>query len=249
MRKIGIVGGVAWPSTVEYYSGLCRLSGRLHRGKGLSGVISTPEIVIESLDLRKAVSYLGIDGDDTSWTRFDRYHREALARLEASGAKIALMASNTPHHRFREITSGIGIPVINIFETAAAAGARAGGINILVLGTRQTMQSSGIRDAFADKGLRARGLRDKAMIGKTEALIAKLQAGERAGTATQLAMIVESELKGGGYGTRPIVCLACTELPLAFAGHDNEATFDADGVTYIDTPAAHINAAFAMALN
>lgn len=249
MRKIGIVGGVAWPSTVEYYSGLCRLSERLHRSQDRSGAISTPEIVIESLDLRKAVSYLGIEGDDTSWTRFDRYHREALARLEASGARIALMASNTPHHRFQEIVSGIGICVLNIFETAAAAGVRAGGTDILVLGTPQTMRSSGIRDAFADKGLCARGPRDNAVVQNMGVLIAKLQAGERAGTAKQLGMIVEGELRSGGYGAKPMVCLACTELPLAFLDHENEETFEADGVVYIDTSAAHINAAFAMALN
>jgi aspartate racemase len=88
MKKIGIVGGVAWLSTVDYYSEICRRS-----------VPSTPEMSLESLDLNKVVSYLGIDGDEESW-QFDDYHRAALQRLEASGAEFAVMASNTPHHRF-----------------------------------------------------------------------------------------------------------------------------------------------------
>lgn len=53
-----------------------------------------PEISIESLDLAKAISYLGSDNDE-SWSRFDNYHRSALQRLEASGVDFALIASNT----------------------------------------------------------------------------------------------------------------------------------------------------------
>jgi aspartate racemase len=72
-----------------------------------------PEIGIESLDLAKAVAYLGSDDDEDSWTQFDDYHRAALRRLEASGAEVALVASNTPHHRFDALVRGIQIPVIS----------------------------------------------------------------------------------------------------------------------------------------
>ena len=101
MKKIGIVGGVGWPSTVDYYSLICRRSERWHL---------TPEMSIESLDLNKAVSYLGVDGDEESWVRFDDYHRAALRRLGSSGAEFALMASNSPHRRFASIVRGMGIP-------------------------------------------------------------------------------------------------------------------------------------------
>ncbi|HEV7180730.1 MAG TPA: hypothetical protein VGN11_12730, partial [Candidatus Baltobacteraceae bacterium] len=60
MKKIGIVGGLAWPSTVEYYSELCRRAKRCDASGGL-------EINIESLDLAKSVSYFGVDGDEVSW--------------------------------------------------------------------------------------------------------------------------------------------------------------------------------------
>jgi aspartate racemase len=100
MKKIGIVGGVAWLSTVDYYAEICRRSERWNVERGSPGVPSTPEMSIESLDLNKAVSYLGVDGDEESWSQFDDYHRAALRRLEASGVEFALMASNTPHDRF-----------------------------------------------------------------------------------------------------------------------------------------------------
>ena len=88
MRKIGIVGGVAWLFTVDYYSGICRRSEQWHLAKNLQGVPSTPEMSIESLDLNKAVSYLGIDDIEDSWSQFDEYHRAALRHLEASGADL-----------------------------------------------------------------------------------------------------------------------------------------------------------------
>ncbi|MGH2347110.1 MAG: aspartate/glutamate racemase family protein, partial [Chloroflexota bacterium] len=70
MKKIGIVGGVGWPSTVEYYTGICRQSERRHVTERLPGVPSIPEIYIESLDISKAVAYIGTDDDEASWDQF-----------------------------------------------------------------------------------------------------------------------------------------------------------------------------------
>jgi hypothetical protein len=84
----------------------------MHLARNLRGPPSYPEMKIESLDLNKAVSYLDVGGDEASWVQFDGYHRAALHRLEASGVDFALIASNTPHHRFASIVRGIGIPVL-----------------------------------------------------------------------------------------------------------------------------------------
>jgi len=118
-KKIGILGGTGWPATVHYYSGLCRCSEALEIASDSSRLPTTPEMCIESLDLRHAVSLIGIDGDESSWRRFDDYHRTALKRLETSGADFVVMASNTPHHRYSTIVSGIDVPVLNLFEAVA----------------------------------------------------------------------------------------------------------------------------------
>jgi aspartate/glutamate racemase len=57
MKKIGIVGGVAWLSTVEYYSEFCRRSEERWLRSGRPGPPATPEMSIESLDLNRAVSW------------------------------------------------------------------------------------------------------------------------------------------------------------------------------------------------
>ena len=120
MKKIGIVGGVAWRSTVEYYADICRRAEEMHLAQRRPGPPASPEMVIESLDLNTAFAAIGNDEDESSWSRFDEYHRAALLRLERSGAEMALIASNTPHHRFREITRGVRIPVVSILAATAA---------------------------------------------------------------------------------------------------------------------------------
>lgn len=149
MKKIGIVGGIAWPSTAEYYTEICRRSERLHASRNLPGVAPMPEMCIESLDLGKAVASLGVDGDEASWSAFDAYHRDALLRLQASGARFAVIASNTPHHRYAAITRGIGIPVVNLFDEVARKCATVGASQVLILGTAVTMRSTTLREAFA----------------------------------------------------------------------------------------------------
>jgi aspartate racemase len=248
MKKIGIVGGVAWLSTVEYYSEICRRSERWHLAKNPHGVPSTPEMSIESLDVNRAVSYFGNDGDEESWSRFDGYHRAALQRLEASGADFALMASNSPHHRFESIVRGIGIPVISILEAIAKESVRIRASEVLILGTELTMRSIRFREEFAKHGIEAAGPHDDATRAVAAGLIAELQLGKHEGTAERLARIAKTAFEQQ-FRTRPVVCLACTELPSAFPEQKTLPTFERDGVLYINSTAAHINTAFDFAVD
>jgi aspartate racemase len=207
-----------------------------------------PEMSIESLDLNKAVSYFGIDDDEASWSQFDDYHRAALMRLEASGVDFALMASNTPHHRFASIVRGIGIPVISILDAVAKESARIGASQVLILGTALTMRSARFRERFAEYGVEAAGPDEKAMREMTVELITELQLGKLEGAAERLARIARLSFERQFGTQKPVVCLACTELPLAFQEQKMLATFEYDGVLFINTTAGHINAAFDFAV-
>jgi aspartate racemase len=247
MKKIGIVGGVAWLSTVDYYSEICRRSERWHLARNPRAKPTTPEMSIESLDVNKAISYFGTDDAEESWLQFDDYHRLALKRLEASGAEFAIMASNSPHHRFAAIVRGIGIPVINIIDEAAKEAARIGAGEVLILGTALTMRSTMFREGFAKYGISAASPRDGEVRAKTVELIAELQLGMMEGAAERLGKIARISFEQQ-FTAQPAVCLACTELPLAFQEQKLLATFEYDGIVYINTTAAHINAAFDFAV-
>ncbi len=232
MKKIGIVGGIAWPSTVEYYAGLCRLSEQ----QG-----DTPEMVIESLDHERAVAYVGDDAQPDSWLRFDAYHRDALKRLEAAGAGFALIASNTSHHRLPEIVSGLGIPVLSIVDAAAEECARLGAKEVLILGTATTMRSGRFRAAFAARGIAAAGPEDSEVRAACVQLSHELQhRGEVPGAAARLGEMARAS-RGG---QAPLVCLACTELPLAFPEQKTLMLLESGGLRYMNTTAVHIRAAF-----
>lgn len=246
MKKIGIVGGLGWLATVDYYAEICRRSERLGSATRRDGPRPTPEMCIESLDLTKAAAFIGIDGDDASWSRFDDYHRAALRRLEQSGADVALIASNTPHHRFDAIVRGIRIPIINIFEAAAEECARLGARRVLILGTAVTMSSPEIRKRFADRGIEAAGPLNESARRSTARLIVELQSGSIKGAGERIGRLARSVFTRQ-FSASPMVCLACTELPLAFPKQKTLESFSAGGVTYINNSAVHVAAALAFA--
>lgn len=242
MKKIGILGGLAWPSTSEYYAGICRLCEQRHHAAKLAGVAAMPEMAIESLDVVKAASLFGRDGDEASWAAFDTYHREGLQRLERSGADFAVIACNTAHHRFAQITRGIGIPVLNILEVAARACAWIGTSRMLVFGTALSMRSSVFRELFEQHGIRTsgpRGDRDRRTI---LAIIAALQGGRIEGASrriNEIAMRARTNRL-----PQPTVYLGCTELALAFPDQRDAGVFESSGIRYVNSAALHIRAAF-----
>jgi aspartate racemase len=247
-RKIGILGGTGWPSTVHYYSELCRRSETLDHAADALRSPTTPEMCIESLDLRRAVSLIGTDGDESSWRGFDDYHRTGLRRLEGSGADFAVMASNTPHHRYAAIVEGVGIPVLNMFEALAGYCALEGHREILILGTALTMRSQVLRDAFTAQGIAASApdtSHDRELVLD---LIARLQRGDGHGVAQYIGDLVR-QICVRQFVDRPLVCLACTELPLAFPASQGCASFDFEGTQYISSSVVHIEAALATAFS
>jgi aspartate racemase len=113
----------------------------------------------------------------------------------------------------------------------------------LILGTSLTMQSRRFQNAFKKHGIRAAGPRDEALRAMTTALIKDLQMGKHEGGEERLMQIVRMA-RGHQLGVQPAVCLACTELPMAFHNKKNLASFDYEDFIYINSTAAHVNAIF-----
>ena len=84
MKKIGIIGGIGWPSTIEYYRHICELCLAYHADKNISGPAPMPEMLIESLNLNYAVTNRGTSKPG-SWDVWDTYFNNALRRLSAGG--------------------------------------------------------------------------------------------------------------------------------------------------------------------
>lgn len=243
MKRIGIVGGVGWQSTVEYYTGLCRLSEQRRTAGKLRDAPLTPEICIESLDLKTATKLLGHDDDEDSWHGFDEYHRTALQRLQASDAEVAAIASNSAHHRLASIISGIGIPVLSILDATAKEAARIGATRVLILGTSLTMQSQMYPDRFRRYGIEAASPIDPDVRTAVIDIIAEIHRDDIPGTGARIHAVAEACF-GRKIPEGAAVCLACTELPLAYPASKESPSFTENGMRYINTSAAHIHALF-----
>ena len=242
-KKIGIVGGVSWISTLEYYQAICEMSHRCQHGQKQDGPASIPEMTIESLNINKSVGLRGRPGDDDSWLAFEAYFRKALNRLEASDVDFAIIASNTPHNRFDQITEGLGIPVLNIFEEVARTCVKNKIVKALILGTEPTMSSQVFPKVLRKYGIS--GILPDIGNDQDEviSLIGLLQAEKNNRGAKLIQGLAEKYLR-----TSPddpsAVCLSCTELSLAFPEHLNVPIFEINGITYLNTMLIHTKAAF-----
>lgn len=246
MKKIGILGGIGWPSTVEYYAGLCGLAEAHNREQGIRGPAPMPEMAIESLDLANAEMLVGTDGDEGSWLAFDAYHRAALQRLERSGADFAVIACNTAHHRLTQIERGLAMPILGIVDIAADACVERGVREVLILGTRTVMASAVFHEAFRQRGINARAPVAEHHRRMVLASIDALSRGHDDGASGHIREVIG---ESGLHQTDPsaAVYLGCTELPLAFPAHKHEGLFEIDGIRCINSTALHIRAAFEFA--
>lgn len=245
MKKIGIVGGLAWPSTVDYYRMICSGANAHFRAKGHGAPLPTPPIAIEHLNMAETRAARG-KPDGTGWERFDAIVRGALQRLQVAGCDFGLIASNTPHARLASVSEGLDLPMISIIETSADEAAGLGRPKALVLGTAVTMRSDLYAKTLAARGIAANARLPEDRIDAIQRLIdEEFYAGATpAGRAELLAVC--SEFAPDPEGTT--ILLACTELPLAFPDHADDASFEAEGFTFVNTSAAHVKAALREAL-
>ena len=244
MKKIGILGGVGWASTIDYYRGICAGANRHFEAQGASSPLPVPPITIESVVQSRTRALRGTPGDEESWAAFDAVFREALLTLEASGCDFAIMASNTPHTRLHAIRTGVTMPILSIYDATAEATAAHNPNRALVLGTTVTMQSDKYAEALKVQGVKANPSLSEDAIAEMQAMIDDdFYGGAGPNARARLLDYCKRHSQPGDA-----ILLACTELPLAFPDHIDDVAFSADGYDFINPSAAHIAAALDKAL-
>ena len=140
--KFGIIGGIGPASTVDYYNGII--------SQYLAARDSYPELLIESIDMNRMLSYLeeGKDSDVVSMMV------SAIADLKAAGARYAAIASNTPHILYKEILCRSSLPLLSIVEETGRFIAARQWRKVLFLGTAFSM-----RKRLYDETLNSCGIR------------------------------------------------------------------------------------------
>ena len=129
MKTIGILGGMSWESTQTYYKVLNELV------RDRLGGLHSAQIVLLSLDFEE-IERCQSSGN---WARAAEILAEAARGLEAAGANVILIATNTMHKVAPEVARAVTVPLLHIAEATGAALARRGIRKVGLLGTKYTM--------------------------------------------------------------------------------------------------------------
>ncbi|MEH3032535.1 MAG: aspartate/glutamate racemase family protein [Aeromicrobium erythreum] len=143
MRTIGLLGGMSWESTAEYY----RVLNETVRER-LGGHHSAP-VLMDSVD------FAGIERRQAAgaWDELGTILARRARTLQDAGAELVLLATNTMHLVADVVQDTLDVPFLHIGDVTAAAARAAGASTVGLLGTRFTMEHPFMVDHLAARGV------------------------------------------------------------------------------------------------
>jgi aspartate racemase len=208
MRTIGLLGGMSWESSIEYYRILNQLV-REERG----GLHSAP-LLLHSFDFDQ-VAALQAAG---RWDQAGDLLAGAAKGLEAAGAELLLLCTNTMHKVAPAVQAATSVPLLHIIDATAERASAAGLGTVGLLGSSFTME-----DGFYQQRMRAHGLRvlvpreaDRRLVHRV--IFQELCAGVITAASRQAYREVIARLAAAGAEG---VILGCTEIELLIGQADS----------------------------
>ncbi|MEU1895817.1 aspartate/glutamate racemase family protein [Streptomyces pristinaespiralis] len=143
MRTIGLIGGMSWESSAEYY----RLLNELVRDR--LGGLHSARCVLHSVDFAE-IEQLQTAGE---WERAGEILASAARGLEAAGADLLLICTNTMHKVAGQVEAAVRVPLLHLADATAEAVKARGLTRVGLLGTAFTMEQDFYRARLARHGL------------------------------------------------------------------------------------------------
>jgi aspartate racemase len=228
VKRIGLLGGMSWESTAEYY----RLANELV-AETLGGLHSA-DVIVRSVDFAE-IELLQREG---RWAEAGSRLALEAQRLEAAGAELLLLCTNTMHEVAAEIELATTIPFVHIADTTAAAVRGDGLDRVGLLATAYTMEQDFYVGRLRDHGLSVLvpGERDRRLVHTV--IYDELCRGViRDGSRDEYRRIMASLADRGAQG----ILLGCTEIGLLVRAQDSP-------VPVYDTARLHVERAVTLAL-
>jgi aspartate racemase len=230
MKTIGLVGGMTWHSTVEYYR---LINEGIQRRLGGS---ASARCVLYSVEFGE-FEELQAAGD---WDRLTALMVDAAIRIESAGADFLVICANTMHRTADAVAAALAIPLLHIADAAASEIRRNKVKTVGLLGTRYTMEQDfyrkrlemkhGLRVLVPDEGERKR---------VHDIIYMELGHGIIKDSSRAEYLDIIDRLRGRGAEG---VVLGCTEIPLLVKPGDAP-------IPLYDTTALHARAAVDAALD
>ena len=224
MKTIGMIGGMSWESSIEYYrivnETVKEKLGGLHSAKSLMYSVDFAEI--------EALQHTG------RWDEATQAMIEAARHVEAGGADFVVICTNTMHKMADDVEAAIGIPLLHIADATAETIKAQGLSKIGLLGTKFTMEEDFYRGRLVEKhGLDVLVPDDEDRETVHRVIYDELVLGEiKAESREAYKQSIEKMIAAGAQG----IILGCTEIGLLVKAEDSRVPlFD---TTYIHAVAA-----------
>jgi aspartate racemase len=229
MKRIGLLGGMSWESSAEYY----RLVNQATRDR--LGGLHSADCLLRSVDFAE-IEQMQRAG---AWDRAGAALAAEAAALEAAGAELLVLCTNTMHKLAEEITAAIAIPFVHIADTTARAVHEHGLTTVGLLATAYTME----QDFYVGRLRDVHGLdvlvpdeQDRRIV--HDVIYDELCVGVIADESReQYRRIIRSLAERGAEG----ILLGCTEIDLLIGPADAP-------VPVFDTTSLHAQQAVELAL-
>ncbi len=227
MKLIGMLGGMSWESTAQYY----RLANELTRER--SGGLHSARCLIHSVDFAR-IEQLQAQG---RWDDAGAQLADAARGLEAGGAQLLLICTNTMHKVADQVQAAVTIPLVHLGDATARAVRASGATTVGLLATAYTMEQDFYRGRLASHGLDVHvpDAADRAEVHRIiyeELCLGIVREESRRAYVT----VIERLVADGAQG----VILGCTEIELLIGPGDSP-------VPVFPTTRIHVEAALALA--
>jgi aspartate racemase len=228
MKKIGLIGGLSWQSTVEYYRIMNMAVSDRTKGKHAARVI------VDSVDFGEVEAF--INSED--FAGLARLLVDSARNLEKGGAELFLIGANTMHMLAPQVQSAVNIPMIHIADATSRAIKDKSLSKVGLLGTKFTMEHDFLVNKFTERGI---GIvvpeaDDREFIQKV--IFTELfRAVRNPESKARFMRIIDGLVQQGAQG----VILGCTELPMLIQQSDCT-------IPVFDTTEIHALAAVEMAM-
>ncbi len=226
MKKIGLVGGISWVSTMDYYR-------FINEGvnKELGG-LQFAECVIYSLNFG--------DVQAKGWDDSFEILLNACESLKQSGVEAIALCANTAHREAERLQKAVGLPFIHIVRATAHEVQKKGFQKVGLLGTKFTMEMDFYKNGLESEGIEwlipeSQETRDFIQQTLKEELGAGIMKEE---TRRSYIAIIDELIQRGAEG----IILGCTEIPMLIKQEDVS-------VPVFDTTKIHSQAIVAFALS
>ena len=230
MNTLGIIGGLSWASTQQYYR---LINEEINRARGRQ---ASAQLLIRSIDFQPVID-AQVRND---WNAAAALLCDAAEDLERGGAKAFMIASNTMHLVYDRVRDAVGIPGLNIFDAVATKIHEKNLRKVGLLGTRYTMNLSFFREEYDRRGVDVIVPQPQDAARINEVIFKELIHNQVKPESQEILRVVMEGLSDAGAEG---VILGCTELELLLQGKTENARLHNTDIPVFDSTAIHAQAA------